>query len=132
MIELLGFPMALQFKRHQGFDWVYRKDQVGQAIPVTNAERDRYVRGYCWIMITGPFLLFLVVAVGAWIADKLFSSSSNGVQVLISTIGTVIALAALHRYLLYYSHAPARELAARPPVAPSLSLRVVLRKRSLI
>ncbi|WBH15030.1 hypothetical protein [Sphingomonas radiodurans] len=128
MLELLGFPMAIQFKPGERAEWVYRKDQVGPALPTTREERDRYVRRFGWVMVTGPFLFFIVIAAGAWISEKFFSDASNALQVAISTIGAVAAFALNYFYLRYYGHAPARDFLGRTPVAPPLAMRVAHRR----
>ena len=77
MIDGLGFAMSLQFRHDGASGWVYRRDQIGPALPATAAERARYVRWYGWITLSAVPLLLAMVIAFALIADRLFPDPTN-------------------------------------------------------
>ena len=132
-MEFLGFAMAVQFapdrlmgahKRPGG--WLYRKDQTGPALPVTQAERDRHVRRYGWIMLGAFPLLFGLGLTFAFLAAEFLPHTLTNLQEMIWTIpGVVVALGLTYVYLKWFSHAPAREFSDRIPLAPARPLKAV-------
>ncbi|TRW14241.1 hypothetical protein [Glacieibacterium frigidum] len=129
MIDGLGFGMALQFKPDGKGGYLYRRDQIGAAIPATTAERDGYVRWMGWMVVLGFFLYFGGMIGLAWLADRFVTSDSDAVGVAGAVVMATITMGGLYLFLRWASHAPARAFAGRPEVEPGKSRKQVFGRR---
>jgi hypothetical protein len=96
--------------------YLYRRNQKGEAIPVTAEERDRFIRQYVrriWFILGGMMAVLLVFwGVVIWWTI----SDSRNFPDTAMYVGTVV-IAAVPITLMYWIRgAPARELEGRTPV----------------
>jgi len=128
-MKLLGFPMALQFESSATGTILYRKDQVGPALPVTVAERDAYVGWMGWMVVLCALLYFVGIILMSVLADRFIESDSNSVGAVGAMAIGLAALASLYLFLRWASHAPARAFAGRSAVEPARTRKQVFGKR---
>jgi hypothetical protein len=124
-------PFARQFGE-EGGQLVYRKHQKGPAVPVTEAERDAFIKRFhrslwrlMWLVV--PALLALAfIYVSTQPPDaytRMEDQPGAYVSITLAIMGFVAA-----QYRLY--GAPMRELKDRPPVAPALTKAEALAVRA--
>lgn len=119
-ISIFGMFMATQFEPHAD-GYAFRVNGKGPALPVTRAERDRYVRraGWSFLFHTAAFLL-CVIAAAMLTATWFPAGDEAGGFVLMGGL-LILIIFALYRSLRWAMRAPARDFADRTPVAPARS-----------
>ena len=129
MIESLGVATALQFKPDGKGGYLYRRDQIGPALPATAAEREAHVRRMGWMVVLGFVLYFAAVVALAAVAQRFVGDRSDTVSALVAVVMGAVSLGGVYLFLRWASHAPARAFAGRPEVAPATTRKAVFGKR---
>ncbi|MDV3458053.1 hypothetical protein RZN05_13740 [Sphingomonas sp. HF-S4] len=118
LISLFGAGMAMQFEKH-GTGYVYRANGTGPALPVSEAEFERFVfkGGVSFLLHVAAF--FLCVVAAAMVTAMWFPQGDEaGGFVLMGAMLVAIGWA-LYRSVRWSLFAPARALADRAAVSPA-------------
>lgn len=117
-ISILGTFMAMQFEPHAD-GYAYRINGKGPALPVTTAERDRYVwrAGWSFLFHTVAFMLCVVAA--AMVTASWFPEGDEAGGFVLMGGLLILIVFALYRSLRWGMRAPARDFADRTPVSPA-------------
>jgi O-antigen/teichoic acid export membrane protein len=111
---------ADQFE-HDGREFLYRKNQKGPAIRVSEQERDTFVAAYnrrlkyaFWAIIPATIVLILLLA---WLFPDV-DSAAGIIAIWVGLVAILLPFVVVHRLAW---HAPSRELQRRTPESDALT-----------